>query len=694
MNWRIGIDVGGTFTDAVAIDATGTTTVAKALTTPEDQSQGVLDALAELATRLGTPLAQLLANCRQIVHGTTVATNALLERKGARVGMLTTAGHRDVIEMHEGLKPARYDLRMPPAAPLIPRDLRLGVIERVGHDGRVITPLEETSLHIAIDQLRAAEVQAVAVCYLHAHRNPAHEDRTAELLAEALPGVHVSLSSQVLAQIKEYERFSTTAVNAYVGPALARYLGRLEGRLASVGFAGELFVILSHGGVAPLAEAARRGAATVLSGPAGGITGAAACARAMGLGEVLPFDMGGTSTEISLVEGGATALTSDRGVGGVRIALRSFDILSIGAGGGSLARSDPAGRFDVGPDSAGAWPGPVCYGRGGLVPTVTDANLMLGYIDADGFRGGLHRLDRAATEAAMAALAEAMGVPPVAAAEGIFRLINVKMADGFRLMTIRRGHDPRRFAILGFGGAAGIHATAVARELGVGRVIVPAMASVLSAWGMLASDLRYEQATSPMVEAERIDDATLADRLAELEARALRDCGFASALRGTLRIERMAEMRYGDQIFEIEVGLDDFDPAAPGLLAALVERFHERHTQLYSYANRDHPVEIVNLRVAVVAHVHGAGGLPLVNTADQGVARPPRPTRHRRIRLAAAWQEVPVHDHAALCPGQVLPGPTLVESENTSVLLQSGDTARVTDHGWLDIAVARDAPAA
>lgn len=683
MSYRIGIDVGGTFTDVVAISNLGVTTVAKAPTTTDDQSRGVLDGLTDLAGRLGLDLSALLAQTTQIVHGTTVATNALLERKGAKVGLLTTEGHRDILEMHEGLKPDRYNLRMAPSEPLVPRDRRLGIPERVAHDGSVVTPLDEAAVISALQTFKAEGVEAVAICYLHAYRNPAHEARTAELVAEHLPGVYCSTSAGVLPQIKEYERFSTTVVNAYVGPALKTYLTRLETRLSEAGFTGDLFVILSHGGIVRIADAIRLGAATVLSGPAGGITGARMVAKIMGLPHVLPFDMGGTSTEIALVVGGETALSAERGVGGTRVALRAFDILSIGAGGGSLAKIDASGRFDVGPQSAGAWPGPICYGRGGTQVTVTDANLMLGYLDPEGFRGGRAKLDLAATENALTALGEKLGTTALGAAEGVFRLINVKMADGFRLMTIRRGVDPRNFALLGFGGAAGIHATAIARELGVPRVIVPEMASVLSAWGMLASDLRFELGRSALADTATLSDADLAARIEALTAEAVANCGFAGMEGRPLRHELSAEMRYGDQIFEIDVPLLGLDLAAPGLVKTVEARFHARHEELFTYASPDHPVEIVNLRVAVVAEAASKASL---REAEAGA--PAAPRGQRPVAINGAQIPVDLFAMTDLVPGQRIIGPALIEAENTTVLLSSGDAALVTSLGWLDISVA------
>src|SRR5437016_7856349 len=401
MTYRIGIDVGGTFTDLVAIDPAGITTLAKVPSTPEDPSIGVLDGLQLLAGRLSLDRAALLGQTDRIVHGTTVATNALLEHKGARLGLLTTEGHRDVVEMREGLKDDRYNLRMPPPEQLVPRRLRLPVRERIRADGRIETPLDPASLDGAIGVLQHEGVEAVAVCYLHAWRDPRHERLTAEALARALPEAYVSLSSEVLPQIKEFERVSTTIVNAYVGPVLSRYLARLESRLAEAGYRGPTLIIQSHGGVAPIAEAGRLAAGAVLSGPAGGAAGSVYASRLLGEPNLIPFDMGGTSTDISLVADGAAALAASRRVGGHRIALNSLDIASIGAGGGSIARVDQGGILHVGPQSAGAVPGPACYGQGGNDATVTDANLVPGYLDPENFLGGERKLDPHAAESAV-----------------------------------------------------------------------------------------------------------------------------------------------------------------------------------------------------------------------------------------------------------------------------------------------------
>src|SRR3954469_2917267 len=524
----------------------------------------------------------------------------------------------------------------------------------------------------AIQAAKAAGATSIAVCYLHAYKNPHHERATLDLLERELPGVPVSLSSDVLPQIKEYERVSTTVVNAYVGPAVQNYLGNLIHRLEDAGFGGSLFVVLSHGGMAPVEEAARIAAGTVLSGPAGGVAGSRRIASALEMTDLIPFDMGGTSTDISLIVDSQAALSAERGLAGQRIALRSLDIASIGAGGGSIARVAAGQTLHVGPQSAGAVPGPACYGSGGEAATVTDANLLLGYLAEDRFLGGQRVLDRAAAEAAVDQIALALGLDRGATASGIYRLINLKMADGIRLMTVRRGVDPRRFALLSFGGAAGLHATEVARELEIPRVIVPGVASVLSAWGMLTSDLRYEVSRTHIGDHGALDEHTLRARFAEVEEQAR--CRMAAWFLGEIRIERSAEMRYGEQIFEIDVPLDDIDWNAPGLLDKVHGRFHGRHEQLYTYASRDQEVVLVNIRVAAIGDVSGGDVRSSAAAIPSG---PPAQPKGRRRAYFQGWRDVPVFDFDALRPGMVIAGPAIVEAETTTVVLTYADELTV-----------------
>jgi N-methylhydantoinase A len=677
--YRIGIDVGGTFTDLVAVDDFGRATLAKVPSTPEDPSIGVLDGLKLLSETLGVELAALLSETDRIVHGTTVATNALLERKGARVGLLTTEGHRDVIEMREGLKDDRYNLRLPPPEQLVPRKLRLGVRERLRAGGRVETPLDPVSLDRAVAVLQREGVEAVAVCYLHAYRDPGHERATRAVIERTLPGVYISLSSDVLPQIKEFERVSTTVINAYVGPALARYLARLERRLAEAGYRGPTLIIQSHGGVAPIDESGRLAAGAVLSGPAGGVAGSLYAARLLGEGNLIPFDMGGTSTDISLIVGGQPSLTMGRRVAGHTIALGSLDIASIGAGGGSIARVDAGGILHVGPESAGAVPGPACYGAGGTAATVTDANLVLGYLDPASFLGGRRRLDREAAETAVDHIAGALGIDRLAAARGIHRVVNTAMAEGVRLVSVRRGVDPRHFALLAFGGASGLHATEIARQLDLSRVVVPRVAAVLSAWGMLATDLRFEVARTHIGDTKALDGRAVKRLFEEMEAEGVGR--LRASFDGPARTTRSVDMRYGEQVFEIAVLLDGVDWETADPLPQIVERFHRRHEELYTYALPDQETVLVNARVTVAGILSALPQEPHLPEAP-----PTIPRSERRIYLDD-WVSAPVYDFDALAPAQTIAGPAIVESAMTTVLLRPGERATVTALGWLDIVI-------
>lgn len=678
MPTTIGIDVGGTFTDIVIARPDGTTVTAKAVTTPEDQSAGVLDALRLGAHRLGLTTAALLSDTTRIVHGTTVATNALLEGKAAPTAMLTTTGHRDVIEMREGLKPDRYNLRTPPPEPLVPRHLRLGVAERLRADGSVETPLDRESLEAAINVIAASDVGAVAVCFLHSWRNPQHESEAEDAVRARLSDLYITRSSDVLPEVKEYERFSTAVANACVGPVIESYLRHLDTRLRDSGFGGDLFVLLSHGGVASLTEACRLAAGTALSGPAGGVAAGVALSR-QGVGaDLITFDMGGTSTDIAVIRHGAPSLSSGRAVGNARIALPALDIMTLGAGGGSIAHLDPSGLLRVGPRSAGAVPGPACYGNGGDQPTVTDANLLLGLLDPDGFLGGRRRLDTEAAQTAIAPLAEALHLDAVATAAGIHRMINARMADAVRVATVRRGVDPRRHALLAFGGAAGLHVSAVAAELGIERVIVPLTAPVLSAWGMLNTDLRIELARS-LPQSAGIDVAALRAAFADMEAEGRGRLGWFD---GEIEIRRSADMRYGEQVFEIAVGLDEIAWESADAARAIECAFEERHRALYTYAMTDQEVVIVNARASVV------GLLPPTGSGETALSGDAYAPRSRRVFLQE-WTDVPVMALHGLAADQHMKGPLLLESETTTVLIRAGDSARFDQRGWLDIRVAR-----
>ena len=678
---RIGIDVGGTFTDIVAVSDTGTVTFSKAASTPNDPSIGVMNAVERLADELGINSETLLSKTESIVHGTTVATNALLERKGAKTGLLTTLGHRDVLEMREGLKDDRYNMRLPAPAPLVPRFLRLGVRERIKPDGRIHTKLDNTSLDDAINKLREEKVTSVAVCYLHAYKEPKHEQETKKILEAKLPGVSVSISSEVFPEIKEYERVSTTIVNAYVRPIVENYLNRLEERLKNAGYKGSVLIILSHGGVAPIEEAIRLSAATVLSGPAGGVAGSKYGASLIGAGDLVPFDMGGTSTDISMIVNGEPALSSTRGIAGQRIALQSLDIVSIASGGGSIARVDAGGILRVGPESAGALPGPACYGKGGTEVAVTDASVVLGFLDPGNFLGGRETLDVAAAEAALSRLANQLSVEPAEAAEGVHKVINTQMAEGIRLVSVRRGVDPRKFALLSFGGAAGIHITEIARQLEVQRVIIPRTAAVLSAWGMLATDLRYEVSRTHIGDTGSLKAGDVREVFSEMELEGR--SRLKEAFEGDVCISRSADMRYGEQIYEVDVSLDDVDFSDDDLMKSISDRFHKRHEELFTYSLPDQDAVLVNGRLAAI------GALPDLPQEPKTEARAASGHRTTRKIFLAGWVDAPVFNLEELVPSQKIEGPAIIESSTTTVVLRSDDKAEVTDNLWLNILVGK-----
>jgi len=683
VNYRIGIDVGGTFTDVVGVDQAGKVVFTKAATTPGDPSMGVMEGLDRLAAALSCDLAGLLHKTERIVHGTTVATNALLERKGARVGLLTTEGHRDVIEMREGLKQDRYNLRLPPPVQIVPRRRRIGVRERMRADGQVAVPLNIHSLQRAVARLKRDGVEAVAVCYLHSYRNSRHEDLTRRAIMKALPDAYVSLSSEILPQIKEYERFSTTVVNASVGPLLSHYLERLCARLRDAGYRGSLLIMQSHGGVASVEEATRLAAGAVLSGPAGGVAGSRHCGKLLGATQIISFDMGGTSTDISLIAKGEQQVARSRVIAEHPVSLPSHDIVSLGAGGGSIAWVDAGGILRVGPQSAGADPGPACYGQGGEAATVTDANLVLGFLSPENFLGGQKSLDAAAAARAVDGLAKRLRIELVEAAEGICNVANTQMADGVRLVSVRRGVDPRRFALLAFGGAAGLHITEVARQLQIGRVVLPRLAAVLSAWGMMTTDLRCEIVRTHIAEAHRANADSLRRLFAQMEAEGRRR--LKPSFRGPVRVHRALDMRYGEQIFEISVSLDGLDLPAPNLIPQVVERFHIRHKDLFTYSLRDQEVVIVNARASVVGELPELPQEPVLRAPKRyrGAIRP----RTRRQAYLGRWCQVPVFNLESLPSASTIKGPAIIETTTTTVLLRPLDQATVTPLGWLDIIV-------
>jgi N-methylhydantoinase A len=638
---RLGVDVGGTFTDVVTVDAAGRVITAKVPSTPQDSSIGVIDGwrlLAEPAERVEV-----------FAHGTTVATNALLERRGGRTAVITTAGFRDLIEIGRQNRASLYDLTRHRPSPLVPRELRFVVRERMDPGG-VVTPLDTESLAAAVDAVAAAGVDAVAVCLLFGFLYPAHELAVGDALRTRLPGIAVSLSCEVLPEFREYERMATTVADAYLRPRLSEYLRRLQERSAQAGLP-EPLVMQSSGGVATAGGAAQHPARFVLSGPAGGVVGASHVAGLSGYPNVLSFDMGGTSTDVAPVVDGRVQLATESVIAGVPLRLPMVDVHTVSAGGGSIAWVDDGGALRVGPRSAGADPGPAAYGRGGVEPTVTDANLLLGALPDGGRLGGGLVLRRELAERALAALGERLGLDASAAALGVVRVADTEMVRALRLISVERGLDPRDFALVAFGGAGGLHACALAEDLGSPTVLVPRAAGVLSALGLAISQVRHDYARPVRGGGHPVKEEDLEAGFTAVETAAVAD------LDGPVT-QRLADLRYAGQSFELTV---------PGSTAAELEQaFHAEHERRYGYRIDDEPVEIVNLRL--VATVPGV--VPdLLEHKTQGTDAV---VQRRRLLTADGVVDAAVCSRAQMGVGSKVRGPAVVEFADATCLVRPG----------------------
>ena len=584
--------------------------------------------------------------------------------------------------MREGLKEDRYNLRMTPAEPLASRYLRVGIPERVRASGKVERPLDEAALVESLEYLAREGAEALAVCFLFSYLNPDHERRAWEIIRQRFPDVFTSLSHQVIPQIKEFDRLSTTVINSYVGPVFSRYLANLAQRFEAYPQMRDVLIMQSNGGVAPIDDSGRMAVRAILSGPAGGVSAAAYIGQLLGEPRVIAFDMGGTSTDISLIENGVPHISNEKFEAGWKIAAPMIDIHTLGAGGGSIARVDDGGILHVGPDSAGAEPGPACYGRGGADPTVTDASLALGYLDAANFLGGRASLD---PSAAQRALAERVGAPlnlsNEEAAFGVYQVVCTSIAEGIRLMSVQRGVDPREFTMMGFGGASGLHASEVARQLEISKVYIPASAPVLSAYGMLNTDIKYDYFRSYPVSLDRLDLSELRAILDELATQGRDKLLGQGVPAGAVEIQYSADMRYLDQIYEVTVPLPD--PTLPDseFVADLTGNFHRRYQELYSYNQQDQEVRLVTLRVAAI------GKLPRIAQLDRagedGIATP---VGSRRVYLGE-WREAPTYAADSLPAGTEIAGPAILESEFTTILVWPGDTATVDAMGGVGLRV-------
>lgn len=666
---RIGIDVGGTFTDVVLLDESGRVHTTKVPTTPRDRVLGALDGFRRILD---------IAGCAPgdvgfIGHGSTMATNMVVEGTGAPTALVATAGFRDLLELRRIARHDRadlYDLQFDNPKPLVPRRSRYEAPERLDWRGHVEQPLDEAALHAIADRIARTEVQAVAIAFLHAAANPVHERRAAAILTQRLPGRFLSLSHEVNPEIGEYERTSTTVMNAMLGPLCARYIAALQDGLREEGFRGELLFMGSNGGLADAALVASRPVLLLESGPAGGVSAAIRLGEKHGWQDAILGDMGGTTFDVSLVRGGRAELRSQVLLHTYAVRAPSIDIESIGAGGGSIAWVDAGGGVRIGPQSAGADPEPACYGRGGTTPTVTDCNLILGHIDPDTFLGGRFGLDRAAAERAVQAhLATPLKVSVVEAAHAVRAVANALMAQAIRLMTVERGHDPRGFAYLCFGGAGPVHALDLARELEMARVLVPPAPGLFSALGMVLADRQADRQAAVDRPLDACAAADLEARFAVLDEAAEAALPRDPALERSLR--RRADCRYAGQPDSIMVDIPSCDPAA--IRAA----FEEAHERLWNFRKADQPVLLNNIRVEARAETGWRG--PLLFGAAGAM---PKPHRTRRIHGAG---EVPVWRRADLPEGFEVAGPAVIEEASSSLVLGAGDTARTEAGGVLAI---------
>jgi len=652
----LGVDVGGTFTDAVLLDG-GAVHTAKVPTTPREESLGVMRAVDGVLARAGADAADV----EVFSHGMTVGTNALLEERGARTALVATRGFADLLEIGRQDRPQLYRLCAPKPAPLIEPELKFEAAERVGPEG-VVEPLAADEPERLAAAIEASGAEAVAICLLFSYLDPGHERRLAEHLRRRLPGVHVSASHEVLPRFREYERCSTTVIDAYLSPLLGRYLGELGEAAAAAGLPQPL-VMRSSGGVAPAAEAARAGAWSVLSGPAGGAVGAGLLAQLSGDGDALGFDMGGTSCDVCVVEGGEVRRTDSREIDGRPIQLPMVDVHTVGAGGGSIGWRDPGGALRVGPRSAGADPGPACYGRGGCEPTVTDANLLLGHLAGDSRLAGGVELDSDAAERAIGELARSLDLDPLETAAGILRVANQEMVRALRVVTVERGVDPRGFALLPFGGAGPMHAAAIAAELGIETILCPRAGGVLSALGLCASERRRDTTRTVMLGEGEMSGERIAAEVAAM----IEETG--AGLDEDFQPQLIYMMRYAGQAFELPVpGPVDPDPNE------LTEAFEALHKERYGHVDPEGEVVLVDVDLALVV----PGPAPQPFAAGAGVIE----RSSRPVFFDGEWVETPVLRGEPAAGGEA-EGPVVFELPEATFVVPPGWSTRVDEHGTI-----------
>jgi N-methylhydantoinase A len=693
--WHVGVDTGGTFTDLVEIGRDGRIVFDKTFSTPAAPEQGIVDVLERMAERRAVPLDDYLAATDRFAHGTTVSTNALIQRRGARVGLLTTRGFEDTLEIARGpvgraggipQSKAMDFLHTEPPPPLVPRTMIRGLGERITVTGEVIAALNDAEVEDAIRALIAAGAESLAVCLLWSFRNPAHEQRVREIASRVVPEIPVSLSSEIAPRMGEFERMVTTAVNAFIGPTTERYIGSLQRRLAGRGLKRPVQVMKSSGGVTLPATVASQAVSVVNSGPIGGLVAARHLGRLLGYDKIITADMGGTSFDVGLIADGVFEESSAPFLDqGLPVHVPSIKVVTIGAGGGSIAWSDGF-RLQVGPHSAGADPGPACYGRGGTEPTVTDALVVLGLIDPDNFFGGRYRLDAAkARDAIEARVAKPLGIETIEAAAGIYEVVTARMGDLIRKVTVESGHDPREFCLLAYGGATAAHCAALAAQMGVPRVVLPYAAPVFSALGCALSDIVYGHVKSaPLSFDDRPATIEAINRtLVELEERARAEMAASDvADGGAIEMRYRIEMRYQGQMNEVSLpwAKGRFEPAD---MAVLKDAFEALYQQRFGAGTirPQTPLELISFRAEAVRVL---GKPPIARLFEREIPTEARPVRRRQVwRHGDGWLDAGIHDFAALMAGARVHGPAVIERDNTTVWLPPGAVATLDLYGNL-----------
>lgn len=691
MVYRLGIDIGGTFTDATLIDEeTGQIRIDKVPSTPKNPSLGFMEATHRILRENNVPPADV----SYVVHGTTVATNAIIEGKVAATGFITTEGFRDMLEIARQIRPVLYDLQFEKPRPLVPRYLCFGVPERLDAQGQVLIPLDEAAVAQVAGQLRREGVEAIAVCLLHAYANPAHEKRVGEIIREIFPQALLSLSSEVAPEFREYYRASTTVINASIQPVVARYLTQIEARLRSEGVVAELLLMQSSGGVFTFAEASHKPVFMVESGPAAGVISAAYLGDTLGYKDIISFDMGGTTAKVGLIQDGLPKVTKDYEVGaaakagvgshrggGYPIRTPVIDLVEIGAGGGSIAWVDSGGILRVGPQSAGADPGPVCYGQGGVEPTITDANLLLGRLSPDHFLGGEIKLDvEAARRAIKEKCADPLGMSVVEAAHGIVEIANAAMVNALRLVSVQRGYDPRDFVLVAFGGAGPVHANRLAAETEIPTMVIPMSPGTFSALGLLVTDLKHDHSTTMIERVDRLDWSTVEQTYRALEAEGRATLAREGVPAQDMVFQRQVDIRYVGQSFELTIPLPNHRLTEQDV-NQLLEHFYVEHDRAYGFSAPGEPVEFVNLRLTAVGRITK----PRLRQVEQNGAALAVPQSVRQVYFAErdGYVDCPVYDRYRLAAGQVIAGPAVIIELDSTSLIHPGYRAAVDKFGNL-----------